>query len=479
MPSFCPNCGADEYICQGCGTVLCSNEFPPTWSPNTRVGDKVIGKIAANLCPDCAMKAEKIEKIEEEKQHQIKKISGDQYEVSGVVKYFSSNPKRKTSRGRAYYVRYMGVIVNDEEYLVSIYENVAHDIFGHYLDYYFEEQLNAPKSGSVISFKAKLLGFKPNFCDGMLVDISDVQTGSMSYEDKAVRFDLEDITFGNNQVILEKSTAKAVIKKDVWDVMTGVPTQWILNKVKDSLKEEEKKEAYITLESRYQKSFRYNRDNGDWGEYYYSNGDAWEIVNNNLVQFNEYVSKWVDSQRLNDFLAKLKDILRKRWMITDLELLDLIEEEGVEDLIDGSTAQDYLINEVWSKEYDKQYFNYLKEHGELAGVGEEGFFFKLNGQAFAFETPIPNTATYIFRGEPSWILGQIEAIKSQSSGLPVEMVTKDKVAVHSGNWKLPLIRLKNQEQKEGGHEFDWFIERAVHDTDGSAWFSVIDKYLED
>lgn len=46
MPHFSSN-GNDNYICQECGNIYDSIEYPPVWRPIT--GKKISG----NVCPDC------------------------------------------------------------------------------------------------------------------------------------------------------------------------------------------------------------------------------------------------------------------------------------------------------------------------------------------------------------------------------------------------------------------------------------------
>jgi hypothetical protein len=47
MPHFC-KCGADEYICQECGTIRCSEDYSPEWLPVARMGGR-----EGNVCPPC------------------------------------------------------------------------------------------------------------------------------------------------------------------------------------------------------------------------------------------------------------------------------------------------------------------------------------------------------------------------------------------------------------------------------------------
>lgn len=55
MPHFAHCCyGADEYICQVCGQVRCSNCQPSQWRP-----DITGSKGAGNVCPDCMTKGTK------------------------------------------------------------------------------------------------------------------------------------------------------------------------------------------------------------------------------------------------------------------------------------------------------------------------------------------------------------------------------------------------------------------------------------
>jgi len=47
MPNFC-ECGADTYICQKCGRILCSKDYPSTWRPDITEHES-----AGNVCPSC------------------------------------------------------------------------------------------------------------------------------------------------------------------------------------------------------------------------------------------------------------------------------------------------------------------------------------------------------------------------------------------------------------------------------------------
>lgn len=48
MPHFCSKCGADEYICQKCGKIFCSQEHPSQWRPDITGHES-----AGNVCPWC------------------------------------------------------------------------------------------------------------------------------------------------------------------------------------------------------------------------------------------------------------------------------------------------------------------------------------------------------------------------------------------------------------------------------------------
>jgi hypothetical protein len=47
MAHFCDKCGADEYICQECGTIRCSADYGPEWLKTERTGRE------GNVCPPC------------------------------------------------------------------------------------------------------------------------------------------------------------------------------------------------------------------------------------------------------------------------------------------------------------------------------------------------------------------------------------------------------------------------------------------
>ncbi len=48
MPHFSSCCGRDEYICQKCGVIKCSNCSTPEWRP-----DITGHKSAGNVCKEC------------------------------------------------------------------------------------------------------------------------------------------------------------------------------------------------------------------------------------------------------------------------------------------------------------------------------------------------------------------------------------------------------------------------------------------
>lgn len=52
---FCRKCGADTYICQVCGKILCGMESPSEWRP-----DITGHKSAGNVCPSCLKKHEAV-----------------------------------------------------------------------------------------------------------------------------------------------------------------------------------------------------------------------------------------------------------------------------------------------------------------------------------------------------------------------------------------------------------------------------------
>lgn len=47
MPHFC-SCGADTYICQVCGEIKCSKDYPSTWRTDLTGTEN-----AGNVCPSC------------------------------------------------------------------------------------------------------------------------------------------------------------------------------------------------------------------------------------------------------------------------------------------------------------------------------------------------------------------------------------------------------------------------------------------
>jgi len=359
-------------------------------------------------------------------------------------------------------------LVGEVEIVVRVTEHQTEKFFS---DGY---SLKLPRSGDTI----KIWGLKPTgfkFDDGkeLFTDPEGVEVTGHLERKKEAEFPLPNINFGDNFVTLKLDNLKAVIEKKVWDVMTGLPTAWILNKVKSQLKEDELKSSSVVLSGVFKVYFWW--DGKERQTSYYSNGEVWDLISNNLIQFKELAAKYEVDQRLKKFFSMLREILSQKWLITDTELQGLIESEKMGDIIKLDEAKVYLTSSSWSKDYDEEFFKYLKDHGELIGIGKEGFFFKLSPNVYAFETPENANATYIFTGDPQWVLTQLEEIRRQSANLTTKTDDGTKPSItHLGDtWKLPLIRMKKSEPQL----FNWFLERAIHDEDKSAWYRVVNKYV--
>lgn len=79
MPHFSDCCGADQYICQKCGTIHCGNHEPSSWMKNVTGNEH-----AGNICPGCLEKHTDWKMIAKPKQEKVKfgTFTGVMYEIS-------------------------------------------------------------------------------------------------------------------------------------------------------------------------------------------------------------------------------------------------------------------------------------------------------------------------------------------------------------------------------------------------------------
>ena len=387
-------------------------------------------------------------------------------EVRGVLVSISPTPHLKTIKGRSYWVRYMGVQAQDQQYLIRLTEERFRRFFP------FDYQI--PRTGSILIIRGGYLG-KFTLSDGskMLFSPKSIEVIGHLEEEREEKYLLEDIRFYDDYVILRNEHSKAIIPKKIWDQMTGLPTSWHLNKVKKSLKEDELKEAFVGILATFRVHFWWDRRARIRKRFYYSDSGDWRLVAHNLTRIREVYAQYELSQKLERFLETVKELIESKWMIQDEELRNLLIQFGLEKEMTLTEAKDYVISKVWKKRYDEQYFNYLKKYAKEISVSKEGFLFRLPNGFIIFETPEVGNATYVFFGDPEFIISQIEAIRR--SDIPTRTKKDGKIQVFKGAvWKYQLVRLA----EEFPEKFKWFIERIIHDEDGSSWYEKIRKYTE-
>ena len=384
--------------------------------------------------------------------------------MKGVLT-FVGKPKQKESRYGTYQIRYLG-LAGDNECVITMTEKIFQQIFN-----------DTPKSGDLVTF-TELKDSTYTFPDGKPL-FRDPKTATIDGHYKRfveMTFSINDIIFTDEFVHLQHDKHSVTVNKAQWDEMTGVPTSGYLGSVRFLLTENDDPIS-VTVYGECEVSYRWNPLTNKREEHLYSDNEVF-ILNHNLARFAELVSDYEAGQKLKVFLKQLKALIQSTNMLTDVDLQQLINDLNANDYVSLSDARDYVRGEVWDRRYDEEYFSYLQKNGELVGYGLDGFFFKIAPMTYAYETPKVGHATYIFRGEPAWILGQLDAIREESKNLPTEKITDGQTMYHGGDkWRLILIQMASADKKEGGDTFTWFVDRIMHDDDGSGWYAGIDKYI--
>ena len=386
-------------------------------------------------------------------------IVNDDESLTGTVMYFG---KPKLKRGE--YVRNLGLkLESGAEFLIRWEEAHTTEIL----------RGQTLKSGDKIRVNgAKRLDFIPNFCDGMFVDPTTVNKIGVQTMEVAHSFTIDQIRFGDDWVRLDNGEAVAYFSAVNWKEKVGIPTKAFYNNVKDKLVEAE--ETFnIRVHAQYHVAYQFVEGSSDQVQILVAHDRDITLVSaQGLLVFEEYLTTYTNERRLEAFFRVLEAQAQNVWMMGREDIQSLIDREGIGDLVDVSQVHTTLMADMTQRNYDPQYFEFLRNNGTLEGVNDEGFFFKLKDDYYVFEIPVAGKASYVFKGDPIDIMARIREI--QEANVPTEMVTREEIRMSNGNWKNPLIRMK----AANPDELEWFVERAIHTENFVAWHGVISKYLE-
>jgi len=380
--------------------------------------------------------------------------------LDGVVLYFGK-PKQK--RGKL--VRNLGLKTEDgKEFLIRWEDRLTKSITG-------GNSIEAGASVTIVG--ATKLDFTPSFCNGMYVDPDSIAVHGHARRIQTFEFELDHIIFFENYVKLDNGTALAYVDQNQWTAQTHISTRAFFNEVKEMLVESGA-EPKVTLTGSFKLNYRYDRDARARTERHTLRSSDGNYIQNitatGFERLEEYAAELYNRNRLNDFFEVLRQRAESAWVMRREYIQAVIDSENVGDLINIDDVQNRLVENMQSAEYDLEYFQFLKSVGELEGVNDEGFFFKLSENYYAFEIPIASKATYIFKGHPTEITNNIKEI--QDANVPTEMVTRDEIRTSSGSWKMPLIRMKSANPEE----LQWFVKRIIHTENFNRWTEEVSEF---
>lgn len=258
------------------------------------------------------------------------------------------------------------------------------------------------------------------------------------HEELTKRYTLDQMKFFGWGVVLRDANSKVTVKAEQWNQMTNLETSYLLNKLKQKLKLEEQKEAFVEITANFKVYFGWSENR----KRYYANGD-WRITSQNLLPLKRTKLDHDTMVKMSRFMASLKELINSKFLVSDEDLRKLLEELEIKMSIEE--AREHVKNIVWKKGYDEDYFVFLKERAKQVGTGMEGFIFEFKGGITIFEEPKFGKATYVFLGKPSFIIGKIEGIRNVEA---------------NGKWRETLIKMK----KDMPTETRWFIGRVIHNN---------------
>ena len=380
--------------------------------------------------------------------------------IVGSVLYFGA-PKLK----RGQLVQNLGLkLENGDEYLIRWSANDTRRIL----------------SGATLSAGDKVeitgatrLDFVPPFCSAMYVDPLSITKLGNTIQASSGIFELDHITFGDEDVVLDNGTERAIVTKTNWTAHTGYTTKFFFNQVKPFLAASETAPV-VLIEGNYRITYEFDRESRTRIERRLVESEEITVIRaSGFDRIEEIAVEIENNNRLTEFFTGLRAQADSIWMMSRSQIQSYIDGAHIRDLVNVDSVHEHLRAEMTRSDYDPTYFQYLMNHATLEGVNEEGFIFDMGNDYCVFKIPVAGAATYIFKGNPQDIMNYINEIRQ--ANVPTEMVTRDEVRMTNGSWKMPLIRMKAANPTE----LEWFIGRAIHTDNSDAWVNAIQPYVRE
>lgn len=159
----------------------------------------------------------------------------------------------------------------------------------------------------------------------------------------------------------------------------------------------------------------------EWQRAYKFKEGSIDMENSDLSGLVSLVKNAVNDAERERMIAILIEELRRNGTYLDIfNARSILRQRGFDDAMLADGVIEAALNGVtMKKDYDPQYFHALKsiqEKGTPVFYGDQGFIFRTEGK-WVWETPKPNTATYIFNGAVT--IADIRSFLSRTSRMEI------------------------------------------------------------
>jgi hypothetical protein len=175
------------------------------------------------------------------------------------------------------------------------------------------------------------------------------------------------------------------------------------NKIKSKLSIEDQQASYIEVEGDFRVFYNVDQTTTLVAE------ENLQVTRQNIISLKKIVEESELAQRWKQIRAKLREIMAIKHGLLSLEEAHQVFEEYK---WKGNNVEDALQGLFWHKDYDTEYFEYIKElsKGSPAYFSEFGYYFRIENSSGIFtvwEVPRRGSSTYVFRGEPNEVVTKL------------------------------------------------------------------------
>jgi len=374
--------------------------------------------------------------------------------MEGIITGISEVKPKTYTFGRknvTYDMRYIRVVTTDEgEILVRVTDGDFSE-----LPRNNDGNPTQIRNGDIVNFEHFTKEFKFDNGGVMRTNPKIITILGHVVETTVEKYSLGNLTFYDWGVEAKNQNSICKIPKEEWDSITGLETNFQLNKLKRKLKEDEEKETFIEVQAEFKLYYRWNINNVFR---YHTNGGKIVLVSENLLPLKKVKSDEEEVMRTRLMLEEIKTLLQNKMFVTIDDIVILARKYTMPE----QDVNEYIRSIVWKKDYDEEFTNWLKSKSKNVLYGFEGLFYCLPNNVTVLEDPTTGKASYVFIGDPNYIASQIEAIRRENRD-------------NSGSlaWREILYRLK----KSVPEKTNFFVGRVVH-FDKEQWMRDMEVVLQ-